>query len=43
VKIGLVDAEIIGLTEIVKKLNIKKKTAAFYKPTFGYTLSCRVG
>ena len=28
VKIGLVDAEIIGLTEIVKKLNIKKENSS---------------
>jgi len=33
VKIGLVDVEINGLSEIVEN-KIKKKTTAFYKPTF---------
>jgi len=31
-KIGPVDSEIIGLTEIVENLG-KKETAAFYKPS----------
>ena len=34
-KIGPVDVEIIGLTETVKISDIKKKTPAFYEPTFG--------